>query len=865
MAVKHLITGPVKRCGKWILNNSTLVQKVFRRVLTSDYATRMLLADDVAMLDLVSHAAYGKTESHTMVEQYQLERILKNPALHSRILDWVDERSDRVKELLRRPQLRKISDKEPDYLARLIGHHKLYGDLVDRTILEELFRFEETLDCMLNNYVLRERLLFDERILDRIVSDPRYVDELFSQEDVVEGLLDDERMLRAVLAHPSFLDHIFEHEGTAREVAEKSTLVHAILTRIDNELLLKHLDSGSMLAHLGQDTMLRHIGRDSMFEYLGAEAMLSFLGNDALIRHLGVDEMLKHITSDAMLDHLGNDALIRRLGVDEMLMHITSETMLVHLGNEALIQHLGADEMLKHITSDAMLDHLGNDALIRRLGVYEMLKHITPDAMLDYLGTAALLEHLGVTTMLNHLNPEQMLDHIDQELILKFLGPEVLLGSLLPEQMVAKLDHDVMLDHLGPEELLNRLSPEQLLCSLELEQMLKYIGVQKALDMLGEESLVRYLGPDRLFGGLTHTELIKRLDVTLILDEIDPSGSQIAAYLSEHSKIIQTIVRHENVLKQFLQVSEVRKRLLLLHGLERLSKLRYAQPAVVVSYPRSGSNFMQSILTHSTGMNNISIYGQSPSSFIPLLTVKSHAPSPEYLEDEYQRLLETESLPGRIILLKRDPRDVMISFYEYTQTQRGTTISQEDFLENISFFYASTIDKTHSRRIETSPLTVLEAYRKHIHTWFADRSPALPVLELSYEDMVTKPKESFRAALDYLEIDLPVAEAYLEVKVSLYSTDSRSRGEAYGWKHAAEKYAVLLEGVERLLAPEIQLLGYPLSSESSSTTSRPKSSTTNNNPSSPKKKATKKQTRAKRGTKKKKVVQRKSGNDNKQS
>lgn len=140
--------------------------------------------------------------------------------------------------------------------------------------------------------------------------------------------------------------------------------------------------------------------------------------------------------------------------------------------------------------------------------------------------------------------------------------------------------------------------------------------------------------------------------------------------------------------------------------------------------------------------------------------------------------------------------------------QRRTIIAQEHFLENVNFFYASTIDKTHSRKLDTGPMSVVDAYKKHVNEWFINRPESLNVLELCYEDLVHEPLEQFGGALDYLELDMPVAKAYLGIRVSLYSDETRPRAKAQGWKESAGKYDTIIAKVEELLANELELLGY---------------------------------------------------------
>ena len=592
MSIKTVFTSRIKRWGKRILNNSGLAQRVFRRIVMSDQASRILLNDNVALLDLVSHADFGKSPSHAILQQYLLEGILRDTSLHPRIAEWLGTQPHLLKSVLSGPQLARISDREPKYISALIKQHGLYEDLIERNILEKLFEYEETLDTILENYELRERLLFDERVIDRIAEDPRYQDYLFSNQEILQTLLDDSRMPDALLAQ--------------------------------------------------------------------------------------------------------------------------SETVKLLLAQPALAEIVSADTSVQ----EKLSEYLGLDVFLNRFALKDVV------------------EHCGV------------------------------------QETLAQFDS------------------------------------KTTLNFLGNEQLIAHLGTDALFAALEPAEIMRRSNLRELLGEMDPLGGQLAAYLEEHPEVVRTLSLHEEIVKHFLSNYEFRENLRILHGIERASKLPYTRPAVVVSYPRSGSNFVQSILTHSSGMRNVSIYGEGPGSLDPLLTVKSHALSPAYLQDEFLRLLNMEDAPERIVLIKRDPRDVMISFYEYTQKQRDVEISQEEFLKDVCFFYASTIDKTNSRNIDKAPMNILDAYKKHIRAWFTDRPASLNVHEIAYEELVLHPLDQFRETLDYLDLNLPVAESFLDVKVSLYSDKRSKRGQAMGWRSSQEKYAVLLEGVHRLLADEIDSLGY---------------------------------------------------------
>lgn len=286
-------------------------------------------------------------------------------------------------------------------------------------------------------------------------------------------------------------------------------------------------------------------------------------------------------------------------------------------------------------------------------------------------------------------------------------------------------------------------------------------------------------------------------------------------------KLLELLLTNDAAIIKTAQLPPVRWKLQLLHARERAAQLPYLLPAVVLSYPRAGSNFLQSVLQGSSGFWCQSIY--APFSEIPdsTLTVKSHSPSPKYFEDEWQRLLPGRPLPAKIIRLQRDPRDVLVSFIEYTESKRKTVVRQEEFLNEVDYFYASTIDRDFKRSVYKNGMTVAQAFREHVRTWYAESPPdCYEILPVRYEDLVLEPQETFKKIFDFLNLDCELAEKFLRVKVSLYSDTGRPRAQIQGWRKNLERYGTLLQMVQEELAEEIRLLGYE-EAEASDTTDTP--------------------------------------------
>ncbi len=280
-------------------------------------------------------------------------------------------------------------------------------------------------------------------------------------------------------------------------------------------------------------------------------------------------------------------------------------------------------------------------------------------------------------------------------------------------------------------------------------------------------------------------------------------------------KLIELLLSNDAAIVKTAQLPPVRFKLQLLRARERAAALPYLLPAVVLSYPRAGSNFLQSVLQGSSGLRCQSIYAPFNETPGCTLTVKSHSPSPAYFEDEWQRLLPKYPLPVKIIRLQRDPRDVLVSFIEYTEVNRQTTIRQEEFLTEVDYFYASTIDRDFKRSVYKNGLTVAQAFKEHVRTWYTDSLPGdYEILSVRYEDLVLEPQETFKRIFDFLNLDCDLAEKFLRVKVSLYSDTGRPRARIQGWRENLERYGALIEQVQDQLHDEIRLLGYETADDS---------------------------------------------------
>lgn len=296
-----------------------------------------------------------------------------------------------------------------------------------------------------------------------------------------------------------------------------------------------------------------------------------------------------------------------------------------------------------------------------------------------------------------------------------------------------------------------------------------------------------------------HADLLKKLlHDSRTVDAILNDAALLGRILSSDPAIVRTAT-----------MQPVRWKLQLMQVRERAARLPYLLPAVVLSYPRAGSNFLQSVLQGSSGFRCQSIYGELAEGADTTLTVKSHSPSPAYFEDEWRRFLPDHPLPPKIIRLQRDPRDVLISFLEYTEANRKTTIRQEEFLNGVDYFYASTVDRDFRRSLYKQGMSVAEAFKEHVRTWYLETPPTCyDILPVRYEDLLLEPREAFQKIFDFLHLDCELSGKFLKVKVSLYSDTGRQRARLQGWRENQQRYGTLLDMVQEQLAEEIRRLGY---------------------------------------------------------
>jgi tetratricopeptide (TPR) repeat protein len=251
-----------------------------------------------------------------------------------------------------------------------------------------------------------------------------------------------------------------------------------------------------------------------------------------------------------------------------------------------------------------------------------------------------------------------------------------------------------------------------------------------------------------------------------------------------------------------------------LEHLQRRLKTRthgFECPAILISFPRSGSNFLQNVISESSGCASASIYSQS-GRFNPLqnLTVKSHAIDYDHLQHEMQSVKLQAPFP-KVIILFRDPRDVLRSFFEYVNVQRDIQLSPDFFLKHCSYGFATGIPNWSLDRTDGS-LTVMEAFKRFVSCWTEKNIlKETDVLTVFYEDLCLKPFEAFSSLFEFLNLKCSLNMDAIKKKVALYSHEpNRQRGVAYAWQKAGINSHVIYQLVNESLRDCIEVLGYNL-------------------------------------------------------
>lgn len=239
-------------------------------------------------------------------------------------------------------------------------------------------------------------------------------------------------------------------------------------------------------------------------------------------------------------------------------------------------------------------------------------------------------------------------------------------------------------------------------------------------------------------------------------------------------------------------------------------KLNAGELTLLLSYPRSGSNFLQNVLRHNSKLGCASVYQMGRRAAEAKFCLKSHAIDPATLRRELQQIWGIKSRPRRKIILVRDPRDVFISLYDYVKGHRGTETRPAQFLRTDYYWYLFQPDVLNIIRdgSHARSQNVLQAYRQWYQSWCSDGANQDDTVFIRFEDLIRDPDQALAPVFDLIGEPQPKLLEALHDMVSQNGQSRRGRGRAQGWRQAPQAYAPIIKAVSQALKDEIAVLGY---------------------------------------------------------
>lgn len=239
--------------------------------------------------------------------------------------------------------------------------------------------------------------------------------------------------------------------------------------------------------------------------------------------------------------------------------------------------------------------------------------------------------------------------------------------------------------------------------------------------------------------------------------------------------------------------------------------------SILLSFPRSGSNFLQNIVKqNATGIQCTSIAARGD--FLrPKACLKSHAINEALLAAELRDPWNRHEPRNATIILTRDPRDVMISYYDLLPPVFGDEITPASLFEHdfewIKSEYRSrkagvSRENHQDRAPATQPVySVLDALGDWHKNWTL-RPRRIDWHYVSFEDLLADPGRAFGGIFDHL--NLPRLEEYqgLQTLVSQHGDSTRPRGKAGGWRNAPSFYDPIIEQTNIAMGAVCAELGY---------------------------------------------------------
>jgi hypothetical protein len=193
------------------------------------------------------------------------------------------------------------------------------------------------------------------------------------------------------------------------------------------------------------------------------------------------------------------------------------------------------------------------------------------------------------------------------------------------------------------------------------------------------------------------------------------------------------------------------------------------------------------VVEKSTGAKTYNLHKNKPVlSDNNVLLIKIHARSKFIARSKALWLLPPHTFAGKYIYTYRDPRDAIISLYEFHKHRTGLSfLTPQQFLKDYD---------------------PIGQYRREIGAWVLPRHA--DVLLVKFEALRQSPQAEFQRIFRYLDLDRAIDAASIDESVAQAESTQRPRRTAYGWKSAPATYRGLIETVSSALVKEVQALQY---------------------------------------------------------
>ncbi|MEM8617189.1 MAG: sulfotransferase domain-containing protein [Pseudomonadota bacterium] len=339
---------------------------------------------------------------------------------------------------------------------------------------------------------------------------------------------------------------------------------------------------------------------------------------------------------------------------------------------------------------------------------------------------------------------------------------------------------------------------------------------------MGKSADLQALKPRRI----AYDHAYGRITVTVDRDGLD-KGLQASLLLGERMfKPLRQVERDNRIAITFSDVwfeTPSQSGVLLLQGAQTMASLVFdlngadiqgwpevtgeaaTPPALLLCFPRSGSNFAQHVLRGAAPqLTQVSLYqGGRIGAMAQML--KSHALTDPILKRELSTLWQWRGDQARRIVLTRDPRDIFVSAYDYIRHLHHPDLDPASLMDADFVWHFYTGDRRpiiRGHRVKDYPMR--QAFKIWCKTWLNRPD----VTYVRFEDLVQRPREAFAAITEALSIDALGPIDGLDTLVSQYGDSERRRGQAGGWQDAPALYQPIIDAVNNDLAQEIAALGY---------------------------------------------------------